>query len=1089
MEKVRVWAEQRVIPTYPVGKPDKNPMFLEHRVYQGASGRVYPHTVIDTVSDEKVDKAYTALCLENEYLYVMVLPKLGGRVQRALDKTNGYDFVYYNEVIKPAMVGLTGPWVSGGIEFNWPQHHRPSTFDPVSWRMEENPDGSASIIVGETETMYRTRSVSRMTLYPGKAYLEIANQVYNRTSQPQTFLWWANPAVAVNEHTRSIFPPDVYAVMDHGKRDVSAFPIARGVYYKMDYSAGVDISRYKNVPVPTSYMAAHSDYDFLGNYDDGLQAGLLHVADHHVSPGKKQWTWGCGEFGQAWDRNLTDENGPYIELMTGCFTDNQPDFTWLMPQEEKRFTQYFMPYKGVGQITNATKDALVGVSHENGRTLVKVYATSRVEATICVFAGDTLLAQEHFRLSPEGFETLTVPESGLVRVTVTDENGRLLVQCAEKRREERPLPSPAEAIPPAAEVDTMDKLYLYGVHVEQYHHATWDAAEYFLEGLRRDPDDVRMNNAYARLLMKRGLVAEAVNYLRRAVAAATVKNPNPLDGQCLFDLGVALDSLGDADGAYEAFFKAAWSAAWQDAAYYRVGCIDIRRGDMEAAENHLREALRHGPQDCMARNALTALLRHAGRRAEAERMAAETLRIDPLDAIARRELALSRGASAEDEGWAKDQTAEPNPFIELALEYALAGFTADAAAVLHAALKRSNYPLLWWHLAYITRDAALLEKAEGADPSGCFPHRVEDCAALTWAIAQLPSAPMAHHALGCYWYDKRQYDRAVAHWEAAARERPDYPTAHRNLALAYYNKLHKPAEALRELETAFRLDETDARVLMELDSLREKLHQPTAARLAALSEHLALVEQRDDLRLRYATLLNQQGRYQEALDYIDARRFHPWEGGEGKVPAQWRLALIMLARQKMARGDAAGAIPLLERAAGAYPHNLGEGRLPFTRENDALYWLGLCHAALGDECAARRCWEAGAQGDTTPAGMLYYNDQPPESIFYQGLCMEKLGRQDAAARVFDGLLGYARAHMNDVVRTEYFAVSLPDLAIFDEDLSLRNRIHCLLMAALGYLGKGEKAEAVRMLNELDRLAPEHQNADVHGRKMLAEMRA
>ena len=70
----------------------------------------------------------------------------------------------------------------------------------------------------------------------------------------------------------------------------------------MDYSAGVDISRYKNIPVPTSYMAYKSDYNFVGGYDHGVQAGLLHVANHHVSPGKKQWTWGNGEFGQAWDR-------------------------------------------------------------------------------------------------------------------------------------------------------------------------------------------------------------------------------------------------------------------------------------------------------------------------------------------------------------------------------------------------------------------------------------------------------------------------------------------------------------------------------------------------------------------------------------------------------------------------------------------------------------------------------------------------------------------------------------------------------------------------------------------------------------------
>ena len=336
---------------------------------------MYPYPTIDRIGDNKVEKAYRAVYLENEYLKVMILPELGGRIQRAYDKTNGYDFIYYNHVIKPALVGLLGPWISGGIEFNWPQHHRPTTYLPVDCTILENEDGSKSVVTHDVDQMYGTGEITKITLYPGKAYIEITGQLYNRTALPQTFLWWANPAVPVNENTQSIFPPDVHAVVDHGKRDVSRFPIATGVYYKKDYSEGVDISRYKNIPVPTSYMAEKSKYDFVGGYDYGREAGILHVADHHISPGKKQWTWGCGDFGKAWDRNLTDEDGPYVELMTGVYTDNQPDFTWLKPFEEKVFRQYFMPYKAVGQVKNATKDAAVHLSCGQGTAKVVVYAT------------------------------------------------------------------------------------------------------------------------------------------------------------------------------------------------------------------------------------------------------------------------------------------------------------------------------------------------------------------------------------------------------------------------------------------------------------------------------------------------------------------------------------------------------------------------------------------------------------------------------------------------------------------------------------------------------------------------------------------
>ena len=221
----KIWEEDVVIPTYEIGAPDKNPMFLEKRVYQGSSGKVYPYPTKEKISHEKKDKIWHAVYLENEYLKVMILPELGGRIQRAYDKTNDYDFVYYNHVIKPALVGLAGPWISGGIEFNWPQHHRPTTYMPVDHLAETHEDGSVTLLVGDVDQMYGTKVMTSFTLYPGKAYIEIRGQLYNRTPLPQTFLWWANPAVSVNEYTQSIFPPDVHTVYDHGKRAVSRFPI------------------------------------------------------------------------------------------------------------------------------------------------------------------------------------------------------------------------------------------------------------------------------------------------------------------------------------------------------------------------------------------------------------------------------------------------------------------------------------------------------------------------------------------------------------------------------------------------------------------------------------------------------------------------------------------------------------------------------------------------------------------------------------------------------------------------------------------------------------------------------------------------
>ena len=100
---VKAWKEEVVIPTYEIGKAEKNPIFLEKRVYQGSSGVVYPYPVVESISNEKTDHAYQAVYIENEYIKVMILPELGGRVQMAYDKVKQRHFVHEYVAETPAM--------------------------------------------------------------------------------------------------------------------------------------------------------------------------------------------------------------------------------------------------------------------------------------------------------------------------------------------------------------------------------------------------------------------------------------------------------------------------------------------------------------------------------------------------------------------------------------------------------------------------------------------------------------------------------------------------------------------------------------------------------------------------------------------------------------------------------------------------------------------------------------------------------------------------------------------------------------------------------------------------------------------------
>ena len=1100
---VKVWEEEVEIPTYSIGEPDKNPMFLEKRVYQGSSGKVYPLPVIDKIYDEKVNKKYKMIYLENKYLKISILPELGGRIQRAYDKTNDYDFVYYNQVIKPALVGLAGPWISGGIEFNWPQHHRPSTFSPVDFSIKENEDGSKTVLVGETDRMYGTKGMASFTLYPDKAYIEIKGQLYNRTPLAQTFLWWANPAVAVNDNTKSIFPPDVNAVFDHGKRDVSKFPIATGVYYKMDYSKGVDISMYKNIPVPTSYMAYRSDYNFVGGYDFGAEAGILHIADHHVSPGKKQWTWGNGEFGQAWDKNLTDEDGPYIELMTGVYTDNQPDFTWLEPYEEKKFTQYFMPYKQVGEVKNASIDVVLNLEFNDNKAKIYVYTTSEFsDLKVILTENQNIIFDVITDISPEKtyiteVELENICEKHNYQLTVLNENGELLLAYRPAKDEILKIPEAAKPAKTPIEIQTNEELLLTGLHLEQYRHATFQPELYYLEGLKRDPTDIRINGAYGKLLLRRGLLSESEGYFRIAIEKIISRNPNPFDGEPYYNLGLSLKLQGKLEAAFDAFYKSTWNGAFQDSGYFSLAQIAAEKQNFKDALEYVERSIVRNYHNVKARNLKCAILRRLNKFTLAEKFALETIEIDRLDYGSRNELYYAYKAQNNDikadnvlEELNKIMRDSEFTYLELSVEYAEAGLYLEAINVLERYLEKytdekSVYPMIYYNLGYYYSKVNNCEKSmlyyklgEHSKSDYCFPNSIYSMIVLRAAIKSNEKDAMANYYLGNLLFDKRQFEIAIKNWETSRDLLPGFATVRRNLALAYYNKLDEKEKARIELEKAFDLNKKDARVLFELDQLYKKININQQQRLAFLKENMDLVEKRDDLYIEFVSLYNNTSKNEEALRLIMNRKFHPWEGGEGKVIAQYVLSHVEIAKRAIEKKEYNKAIELLLEAK-VYPENLGEGKLAGAQENVIDYFVSCAYEGLVNKDEADKYLLMASTGLDEPSSSMFYNDQPADTIFYQGLALIKLGREMEAKSKFNKLYDYGEKHLYDNVKIDYFAVSLPDFLVFEDDLDKKNRIHCSYLMGLGSLGLNNLDRAKKNFDTALKIDPNHQGIIIH----------
>jgi tetratricopeptide (TPR) repeat protein len=1081
-----VWEEHLELPTYEPGKPDKNPLFLERRVYQGSSGAVYPYPVIESISDVKTYKSWRVIFMENEYLKIMIMPELGGRIQMAFDKVRKRHFAYHNQVIKPALVGLAGPWISGGIEINWPQHHRPSTFLPLDCVVEEDADDMQGVTVwcGEIERISRLKGMHGYTMYPGRAFLEIRGRVYNRTAFPQTFLWWANPAVSVNEHYHSVFPPDVTAVYDHGRRDVSSFPIAKGVYYKHDYSAGVDISRYANIPVPTSFMAVSSKYDFIGGYREDEGAGLLHVAEHRIAPGKKQWTWGNSDFGRAWDRNLTDEDGPYVELMTGVYTDNQPDFTWIRPGEEKSFRQYFMPYAGLGYVKNASRDAVVSLEALNGRAEIAVYVTSAY-SNLCIELkterGDALFSAT-LSLDPSKPYSAVVPLAGDIAETdlilsVFDECGHELISYRPDPPSEEPVPKPASPILPPDRISTVEELYFAGLHLEQYRHATLDPGDYYREALRRQPLDARCNNALGLLEMRRGLFSEAEQLFRASIAAIEKHNGNPADGDAYYNLGVCLRYQGKLAPAYDAFYKATWNCACPDSAWLALAQLDASRNNPDWNEviKKAREALQRNANNHKASHLLVSAMFITENNFDACTLAHQSLALDPLNAGCRYELDVA--AEKERNLYYKSDKVEiaesqlmfrpgilSGNITQTALEYAFDYIEAgmiDAAILLllRVSIKWNRKdPMLEYLLAYLyskdgdNEDALYqCEQASEADPSYCFPSRIEEMIALQHIIGIAPNDARAHYYLGNFMYSARRYDEAIELWQRSSELDPGFATVWRNLAIAVYNKRGDGETARGYMEKSFGLDRYDARVLMELDQLSKRLGDAPSVRLARLEQRLDLVSNRDDLSLERATLYNDLGRYAQACSLLLSRRYHPWEGGEGKVTAQYVRSRTGIARHAIQDGDYERALALLSETD-IFPDNLGEGKLPTLGYPEVDYYRGSAYRGLGNEAAAIESFTRAAAVQATPSSSLFYNDSKPEDVYYRGLALNSLGRRDEASACFRSLVDYGEEQITASGLPDFFAVSFPDISVWQDDPALLNRLRCEEMIELGRRG-------------------------------------
>lgn len=1077
---VEVRETDLVLPTYVAGDPEPNPMFYFGRASQGAEGRVYPYPLYDTLTDRKEDRTYRIVYLENEYVRIGILPEIGGRIFEGVDKSNGYDFFYRQHVIKPALIGLIGAWISGGVEWNIPHHHRATTFIPVQHWIEEHADGSKTVWVGELEIRHRMRWAVGYTLHPGRSYLEAKLRILNRTPVVNTLLCFANVAVHATDQYQVIFPPSTQFATHHHKREFTTWPIATARYGGYDFSAGVDVSWYKNHIAANSMFAWNYTDDFLAGYDHGKEAGLLSVADHHIVPGKKLWTWGNGPRGRMWDKILTDSDGPYIELMVGAYSDNQPDYSWLQPGEAKSFSIFWYPFRQIGGVKNATLDAAVNLEVTNGVARLGFCTTAPQSAAtvrLDLEGRSQPLLLETTRLGPaEPFRAeVTLPpdtDPHALRASLSVAN-RELVAYTPIRLAKQPWPDVVK--PPAEPKDlpTNEELYLTGLRIEQFHNPNLDPEPYWEEALRRDPGDIRVNTALAIRQLKAARYDPAERLLRRALERLTDRYTTPKDAEPIYYLGLVLQAQGRLDEAFTEFYRATWNAAWRAPAYYGLAEIATARGDWNVALGFAERALESNALDLRALNLRAALLRHLGRPTEAlAQLAQAAERTDPLDV----RLLAERWLTSHEAGDARAMTAvmlaHPATAEETAAEFLNARLWADGHAVLAELVaattsSRPVSPMVEYYLAFFAAQLGRLDEAAthrqramALSPNYVFPFEPEAIPVLRSAIEANPNDPRAPYYLGNLLFDW-QPEEAVRLWEQAATLDPSFPVVHRNLAIAYSHQKTGNAldKAIASLERAVALPNPYSLHFFELDQLYAAAAVAPAKRLAVLERNADVVARRDDALARAISLKVFSGQYDEAIRLMTGRRFAVWEGASLSVADQWVDAHLCRGHDRLGAGRAADAIEDFQAAA-EIPDNLpSEERGRGGRSAEIAWCLAAAQAALNRPDAARQAWEEAATGRANGA-----------QRYYQALALQKLGNAGRANELCRDLVADGERRAGEGRAIDFFAS-------FGEQQSQRNRLaEAHYLAGLGHLGLGEREAARGAFTKALAASPDHLGA-------------
>ena len=960
---VKAWEGTLTIPTYGWAE-DVNPKLwaLEGDVKFSTTVKgsiVYPYTMQDDLSRTKEDRTYKALFLENEYLKVTCLPELGGRLHSVFDKTEGKEMFHLNDVIKPGMIAMRGAWISGGVEWNaGPHGHTVAILSPVDVVTGKNADGSAYLEINNLEKSLRTQWTVRVTLHPGKAYLDEQIRIFNPFDTMSPYYFWNCTAFPNRPGTRFIYPMTLGT--DHAGVKFFNWPIHEGK----------DLTWLKNYETSSSVFSVDCVFDFFGAYDVDADRGIVQTADHHELSGKKAWTWGTWDFGLVSQENLTDKDGPYIEVQSGPLP-TQSDYGMLLPRQVVSWQEYWYPVHGLGDgFEYATKDIAVQTHRENGGaspTLrLRILATSDLPGSVCTLSQKNReLLTETVNLTPENPRTVTLspaPKSP-VDVTIKTREGTLLASFTTPLPiPETPEPEPSKLMTKSDEQLTLEEKYLRGRKHDLGTNRK-KAREYYEKAMTEDPQYSPALRGLAVLDIEAGLYETAARRLNIAVSK------DGTDGLSWYFLGVCHSRSGNETEVLRCAYKAVRCLGAASLGHDLAGRAFMRMGDYVKAVEAFEQAAKLNPTDTRAKNHLALALYAAGNTKSAYKHAKQRIAQNPTDLIPRMLTALQgKRQMNRFVRQAKAFVGEDDfQMLEASLVFSELGLVKEAEKLLSAVSQGERSPLPLYYLAYFAslqkdraKAEAYLEKAAGSHRDYVFPSRPEAVEVLKYAVRNNSDDAHAHLHLGNLYAHLNRIDEAVRCWRRAADLDQSLSIAFRNLGLYAWAVEEDLAKAQRLYRKAIAARPKDQTLYRDLaDILLAAKKRPEAIKVMESTPFKTL--RRADIIIMLAQAYLDEQDYTNTIDLLESTPyFVNWEG----QTITWDIfhkAHLERGRQRFDDKNFAGALHDFE-AALTYPDNIGVGRSNKPREASAQYWRGKALQALGRLEDARSAWKEGAAG-------------------------------------------------------------------------------------------------------------------------------